>query len=54
MRCLRSVEIQKVDAVRFYGADTYWKDVAPRLLDRTCTNRTGRHEEDGCWPDDHK
>jgi hypothetical protein len=21
------------------------------LLDQTCSNRTGRHEEDGCWPD---
>jgi hypothetical protein len=20
------------------------------LLDNTCQNRTGRHEEDGCWP----
>ena len=27
-----------------------WKDVAQRLLDDTCQKRTGRHEEDGCWP----
>jgi hypothetical protein len=27
-----------------------WKDVALRLLDDTCQVRTGRHEEDGCWP----
>ena len=27
-----------------------WKDVAQRLLDNTCRQRTGRHEEDGCWP----
>ncbi|MBB4261458.1 hypothetical protein GGD64_005508 [Bradyrhizobium sp. CIR3A] len=20
------------------------------MLDNTCQNRTGRHEEDGCWP----
>jgi hypothetical protein len=50
-RCLRIVEIQKADAVRFYGPHAVWKDVGQRLLDQTCTNRTGRHEEDGCWPD---
>ncbi|WP_370125126.1 hypothetical protein [Bradyrhizobium ottawaense] len=51
VRCLRIVEIQKADAVRFYGPHALWKDVGQRLLDQTCTNRTGRHEEDGCWPD---
>jgi hypothetical protein len=51
MRCLRIVEIQKLDAVRFYGPHAVWRDVGKRLLDQTCTNRTGRHEEDGCWPD---
>ncbi|MGY4288765.1 hypothetical protein ACVWXO_007985 [Bradyrhizobium sp. LM2.7] len=49
-RCARTVEIQKADAVRLYGPDTIWKDVGQRLLDYTCTQRTGRHEEDGCWP----
>jgi hypothetical protein len=49
-RCARIVEIQKADAVRFYGASALWKNVGRRLLDQTCTNRTGRHEEDGCWP----
>ena len=49
-RCRRIVEIQKVDAVRLYGPDAVWKDVGQRLLDNTCTIRTGRHEEDGCWP----
>jgi hypothetical protein len=49
-RCSRIVEIQKVVAVRFYGQQTLWKDVGQRLLDQTCTKRTGRHEEDGCWP----
>jgi hypothetical protein len=24
--------------------------VGQRLLDNTCPHRTGRHEEDGCWP----
>ncbi|MBR0749454.1 hypothetical protein JQ582_36575 [Bradyrhizobium japonicum] len=49
-RCERIVEIQKVDAVRLYGQQANWKEVAQRLLDNTCQNRTGRHEEDGCWP----
>jgi hypothetical protein len=49
-RCGRTVEIQKVDAVRLYGTNAIFKDVALRLLDNTCQQRTGRHEEDGCWP----
>jgi len=49
-RCGRTVEIQKVDAVRLYSERAYWKNVGLRLLDDTCTQRTGRHEEDGCWP----
>jgi hypothetical protein len=49
-RCRRIVEIQKADAVRLYGPKSVWKNVAQRLLDNTCQQRTGRHEEDGCWP----
>jgi hypothetical protein len=49
-RCARIVEIQKADATRMYGKDAVWKDVGQRLLDNTCQQRTGRHEEDGCWP----
>ncbi|MCK1480284.1 hypothetical protein IVB27_37555 [Bradyrhizobium sp. 197] len=49
-RCARTVEIQKADATRLYGPDAVWRDVGQRLLDKTCTQRTGRHEEDGCWP----
>ncbi|WP_370136690.1 hypothetical protein [Bradyrhizobium sp. USDA 313] len=49
-RCARVVEIQKADAARLYGPDALWKHVGQRLLDNTCTQRTGRHEEDGCWP----
>ena len=49
-RCKRIVEIQKVDALRLYGPDAVWKSCAQRLLDDTCQVRTGRHEEDGCWP----
>ncbi|WP_407151018.1 hypothetical protein [Bradyrhizobium sp. ORS 86] len=49
-RCSRTIEIQKADAVRLYGPQAIWKDCAQRLLDDTCQVRTGRHEEDGCWP----
>ena len=50
-RCERTVEIQTVDAVRLYGGNAIWTNVAQRLLNGTCQQRTGRHEEDGCWPD---
>jgi hypothetical protein len=49
-RCERTVEIKTADAVRLYGSNAVWKQVAQRLLDDTCQQRTGRHEEDGCWP----
>jgi hypothetical protein len=49
--CARIVEIQKADAVRLYGPHAVWKDVGQKLLDDGCQHRTGRHEEDGCWPD---
>ena len=49
-RCERIVEIQTADAVRLYGGNAAWKDVAQRLLDNTCQQRTGRHEEHGCSP----
>src|SRR6185437_5835538 len=48
-RCRRTVEIQKADAIRLYGL-ALRKEVGLRLLDDTCMQRTGRHEEDGCWP----
>jgi hypothetical protein len=35
---------------RLYGGNAVWKQVAQRLLDDTCQQRTGRHEKDGCWP----
>jgi hypothetical protein len=50
-RCLRCVEIQRLDAIRLYGPDTTWREVGQRLLDDGCKIRTGRHEEDGCWPE---
>ena len=49
-RCGRIVEIQKADVVRLYGPDAVWRQVGQRLLDNTCQQRTGRYEEDGCWP----
>jgi hypothetical protein len=49
-RCDRVVEIQTVDAVRLYGAQTIWKDAGRRLLDHGCQKRTGSYEDDGCWP----
>jgi hypothetical protein len=50
LRCFRVVEIQKADAIRVCGPHAVWKDVGQRLLDNGCQQRTGRHEEDGCWP----
>ena len=49
-RCGRTIEIQKADAVRLAGAQAVWKNIGQRLLDDTCQQRTGRHEEDGYWP----
>lgn len=49
-RSCRTVEIQKIDAIRLYGPDSIWRNVSQRLLDNTCSQRTGRQEEDGCWP----
>jgi hypothetical protein len=49
-RCGRLVEIAKADALRLYGEGVGTKEVAQRVLDNTCVSRTGRHEEDGCWP----
>jgi hypothetical protein len=51
LRCFRTVEIQRLDAIKLYGPHAIWKDVGNRLLDDGCKVRTGRHEEDGCWPD---
>jgi hypothetical protein len=49
-RCDRIVEIQTADAVRLFSAQAVWKDAGRRLLDKGCQNRTGSHEDDGCWP----
>lgn len=50
LRCFRLVEIQKADAIRLCGPHATWIDVAQRLLNNGCQQRTGRHEQDGCWP----
>lgn len=42
----RIVEIRKTDALRLCGPQSVWKEVGRWLLDDTCTQRTGRHEED--------
>jgi hypothetical protein len=49
-RCARTVEIRRLDAVKLFGLHAVWKDVGQRLLDDGCQTRTGRLEEDGCWP----
>jgi hypothetical protein len=50
-RCMRTVEIKRSDAIALFGAGSEWRHVGQHLLDDGCTQRTGRHEEDGCWPD---
>jgi hypothetical protein len=50
-RCARTIEIQRLHAVKLFGPHAVWKDVGQRLLDDGCQVRTGRLEEDGCWPD---
>ena len=49
-RCDRTLEIQTADAKRLYGENITWKDAGRRLLDDSCQQRTGSHEDDGCWP----
>ena len=50
LRCFRMVEIKRLDAIKLYGPHAVWKDVGQVLLDDGCQHRTGRLEEDGCWP----
>ena len=45
-RCRRTVEIQKVDAIRLYGRRAIWKDVGQRLLDDTCTGLSDAAPDD--------
>lgn len=50
-KCFRVVEITRDDAIARYDSGSAWKNVAMHLLADGCQHRTGRHEEDGCWPD---
>jgi hypothetical protein len=50
-RCFRTVEIQRLDAIKLYGPRSVWREVGQHLLDNGCQHRTGSHENDGCWPD---
>jgi hypothetical protein len=43
--------LRRLDAVKLYGPHATWREVGERLLADGCQVRTGRHEEDGCWPD---
>lgn len=51
LKCFRVVEVGKAEALRRFDGGSEWKQVALRLLADGCAHRTGRHEEDGCWPD---
>ncbi|OSJ32569.1 hypothetical protein BSZ19_18640 [Bradyrhizobium japonicum] len=51
LKCFRVVAITREEALRSYDGGSLWKEVAMRLLADGCQSRTGRHEEDGCWPD---
>jgi len=51
LKCFRVVAIAREEALRLYDGGSLWKEVAVRLLADGCMHRTGRHEEDGCWPD---
>jgi hypothetical protein len=42
LRCFRTVEIQKADAVRLYGPHAVLKGVGLMLLEYGCQARTGR------------
>lgn len=51
LRCMRGVREYRRDVIARWGADALWRNVGQRLLNERCEQRTGNHEEDGCWPD---
>ncbi|MGY4467652.1 hypothetical protein ACVWWK_003361 [Bradyrhizobium sp. LB9.1b] len=51
LKRLHIVEIERAEALRRYDGGSLWREVAMRLLADGCMHRTGRHDEDGCWPD---
>jgi hypothetical protein len=42
---------KRADAIARFDVGSLWKHVATHLLADGCQHRTGRHEEDGCWPE---
>ncbi|CUT14511.1 hypothetical protein BF49_5591 [Bradyrhizobium sp.] len=51
LKCFRVVAITREEALARYDPGSLWRAVALRLLGDGCQHWTGRHEEDGCWPD---
>lgn len=51
LKCFRIVTVSREEALRRYDGNSLWKLVAALLLGDGCAHRTGRYEEDGCWPD---
>jgi hypothetical protein len=51
LKCFRVVQLTREEALARYDGGSLWREVAMRLLADGCAHRTGRHEEDGCWPD---
>ncbi|MGY2938450.1 hypothetical protein ACVWZ6_008052 [Bradyrhizobium sp. GM6.1] len=51
LKCFRVVALSREEALARYDGGSLWREVAVRLLADGCQQRTGRHEEDGCWPD---
>ncbi|WP_368507702.1 hypothetical protein [Bradyrhizobium lupini] len=51
LKCFRVVWLTRAEALQSYDPGSLWKEIAVRLLADGCMHRTGRHEEDGCWPD---
>ena len=48
LRCSRTVEIQKADAVRLYGPHAVFKDVGLALLEYGCKARTNTEAPRQC------
>lgn len=49
LRCFRTVEISRSDALKLYGPHAVLKDLAMPLLEPGCKERIGSRD-DGCWP----
>jgi hypothetical protein len=51
LKCFRVVSLTRAEALARYDPGSLWRPVAIRVLADGCMHRTGRHEDDGCWPD---